>query len=372
MRILHISSARTFGGGERHVVDLCRGLAERGHDVFAALRPTSLWQDRLDLLPSANKLFVSIRNSFGVLSAMRIAEFVHDNNIDIVHAHVARDYIPASIACLAARPSKLVLTRHVLFPLKPFNKFALKNVSRVIAVSNAVGVEMNRIFPAEKVAVIPNGMDVPPTPDHEREHLRREFRRLHGIPIDAPVIGTLGELKSLKGQREFVAAAVRLAAADAGSRFVIVGQDNTDRRKFLAELRSSVASSGLADRFVWLDWLADTSSFFAAIDLFVSPSHSESFGLAILEAMARGKAIVATETEGAKQLLAECGRLVPIGDVEKLAEAVIGLFRDPAKMDELGKQAMRTALEEYSLERMVDATERLYEEIVTSSDAAAP
>ncbi|HMJ09518.1 MAG TPA: hypothetical protein VK468_10960, partial [Pyrinomonadaceae bacterium] len=61
MRVLHISSAKTYGGGERHFVDLCRGLQSRGHEVFAALRPTNEWQGRLDFIPPENVLHVSIR-----------------------------------------------------------------------------------------------------------------------------------------------------------------------------------------------------------------------------------------------------------------------------------------------------------------------
>ena len=98
MRILHISSARTFGGGERHFVDLTRELAARGHDVFAALRPTNEWQERLGFIPGERILYVSIRNSFGMFSARQIARFVRENQIEIVHAHLARDYLPASLA----------------------------------------------------------------------------------------------------------------------------------------------------------------------------------------------------------------------------------------------------------------------------------
>ena len=103
MRVLQISSAKTYGGGERHVIDLSRGLLERGHEVFAAVRPTCTWRKRLDFLPEEHVFEVSIRNSFGVLSAMRIAEFVRDNDIELIHAHVARDYVPASIACMAQK-----------------------------------------------------------------------------------------------------------------------------------------------------------------------------------------------------------------------------------------------------------------------------
>jgi glycosyltransferase involved in cell wall biosynthesis len=244
MRVLHISSAKTYGGGERHFVDLCRGLQSRGHEVFAALRPTNEWQGRLDFIPPENVLHVSIRNSFGVLSAMRIAEFVRDNKIEIVHAHVARDYIPASIACLAAKDAKFVLTRHVLFPLKPFNRFALKNLSKAIGVSDSVGKGLRKVFPRDKVEVIYNGIDLAAMDEPTLAPIGREFRELHNIPLDALVVGTLGELKELKGQRDLVLAANEIVKKMPGCRFVVVGKDNTIDRSFRRELKRLVLFGG--------------------------------------------------------------------------------------------------------------------------------
>lgn len=93
MRILQLSSAKTYGGGERHLVDLCRELKERGHEIFVALRPTNEWQSRLDFVLLRTFFMFSIRNSFGMFSAKRIGRFLTKNKIDIIHAHVARDYI---------------------------------------------------------------------------------------------------------------------------------------------------------------------------------------------------------------------------------------------------------------------------------------
>lgn len=364
MRILQISSAKHYGGGERHFIDLCRGLKDRGYEVFAAVRPTNEWESRLDFLPPENFLHVSIRNSFGIFSAKRMADFVRANEIDIVHAHVARDYIPASLACVLAKRARFVLTRHLLFPLKPFNKFALKNLTRAIAVSSAVEAGLRRVFPAEKIAIIPNGIDVGQDPGSDAERLGREFRLLHNIPLEAKIVGTIGELIQLKGQRDLVLASQEIVKKHVDVYFVIVGTDNSLDKRFRRELKRLVKVFGMEERFLWLDWVDDTAPLFAAIDVFVSPSHSESFGLAILEAMARGKAVVATETEGAKELLRDKELLVPIKDPIRLAERTCELLADAPMRAALGQKIQRLAVENFSLQRMISETERLYLDIV--------
>ncbi|MGQ0541652.1 MAG: glycosyltransferase family 4 protein [Blastocatellia bacterium] len=364
---MHISSAKIYGGGERHVADLCRGLQSRGHEVFAALRPTNEWQKRLSFLQPENILHVSIRNSFGVLSALKIADFVKEHEIEIVHAHVARDYIPASIACLAAKKANFFLTRHVLFPLKPFNKFALKNLTRAIGVSDAVGAQLRSIFPKEIVSVIPNGINVSNFDSDESKRLDEEFRSLHNIPFDAILVGTLGELKELKGQRDFVLAAAEIVKEIPDCRFVIAGKDNSIDKSFRRELKRLVKVFELEDRFLWLDWLEDAAPFYAAADVFVSPSHSESFGLAMLEAMIHGKAIAATATEGAKELLGRDDVLVPIKDPVALAKKIVEMIRDKELRSKIGTEFRSRAAERFDLKRMVEETEHLYENVLGSN-----
>ncbi|MBK7704324.1 MAG: glycosyltransferase family 4 protein [Acidobacteria bacterium] len=362
MKILHISSAKTFGGGERHLVDLCRELSCRGHEVHVVLRPSNQWQSKLDFLPPENIFHSSIRNAFRIFSAKRIARYVRERGIEVVHAHTGRDYIPASLVCRMSKGVKFVLTRHVLFPLKPFNRVALRNLSKAIAVSGAVARNLRDIFPVEKIACIPNGIAAPDADPATRLPNREEFRFFHEIPFDAPVVGTIGELKPLKGQRDFVLAANELAGANPDVRFVVVGSDNSATGEFRRELKRLVKVFGIEDRFLFLDWVEDLSPLFAALDVFVSPSHSESFGLAILEAMACGVPIVATETEGAKELLGRRsgGLIVPVGEPLKLAEAIRELIGNPEKRNALAESARTSALENFSLTAMVDATEAVY------------
>lgn len=368
MKILQISSAKNYGGGEKHFVDLCRCLSENGHEIFAALRSENDWQDKLIFLPDENILHIPLRNSLDVFSSVKLAKIMRENEIEIIHAHLARDYPVAAFANRIYPKANLILTRHVLFPMNFVNKLLLKNVSKVIAVSSAVEANLQKTFPPEKIINIPNGIEIENFAAVNREELRKEFRFLHNISDDAKLIGTVGELKKLKGQEDFILAANEVAKKITDAHFIIVGKDNSLDKIFRRNLKRLVKVFDLKDKFTFLDWIENTAPLFSALDLFVSPSHSESFGLAILEAMASGNAIVSTTTEGAKELLENdfSGKLVPIENPVKLAEAVCEVLEDSEKSDLLGKNAQKFARENFSLEKMISETERLYKETLTT------
>lgn len=363
MRILQISSARTYGGGERHLADLARSMHERGHKVFAALRPTNEWRKYLEFLPEANVLTVSIRNSVGIFSASRIAKFVRDNEIEIIHAHIARDYIPASIASALAKNAKFVLTRHVVLPLKPFNRYALKNVERVIGVSAGVSDELKRTFPERKIRTIPNGIETENWLGRERSKLRNEFRSFHNIPDDVPLIGTVGELLPVKGQRDLVLAANETIKKFPNTRFLIAGKDNSLDKGFRRELKRLTDVFGIKENFLWLDWVEDTSMLYSALDLFVSPSHSESFGLSMLEAIVSETPVVATDTAGARELRIAPENIVPINDPLALSNKINGVLTDLDTAFVKAQAARTKAAQDFSLRKMADSTESLYKEI---------
>jgi glycosyltransferase involved in cell wall biosynthesis len=300
-----------------------------------------------------------------MLSAKRIARFAERHKVELVHAHVARDYLTASVAVRGAKGVRLVLTRHVVFPMKPFHRFALRNVDAVIAVSPAVGEQLKKIFASEKITMIPNGLDFDNR--FQSNSLGLEFRDLHSIPPDEPLVVTLGELRVLKGQRDFVLAAAEVVKRIPNARFVIAGRDNTPDKKFRRELKRLVRVLGLEEQFLWLDWLDDIAPLLAAADVFVSPSHSESFGLAILDAMAAGCAVVATETDGAKELIGDFCELAPIKDPLALTSLICGLLEDDERRSKLGETLKRVAREKYGLDRMVDATEVLYSNVTKLS-----
>ncbi|MGH9882461.1 MAG: glycosyltransferase family 4 protein, partial [Pyrinomonadaceae bacterium] len=187
MRILQISSAQFLGGGERYLADLSRGLVSRGHEIYAALRPQSPLFQQLSQLPKENMTALPLRNSLDVYSARKLSAFVEQHEIEIVHAHMARDYPLAAYAAARNRNARLIITRHVLFPLNRLHKLTLSHVARVIAVSEAVALQLRaeRIIPSERIAVVPNGIDVDRFEKAITAFNRSRFLQSWNLPAEA-------------------------------------------------------------------------------------------------------------------------------------------------------------------------------------------
>ncbi|HKQ51028.1 MAG TPA: glycosyltransferase [Pyrinomonadaceae bacterium] len=360
MRILHISSARSLGGGERHLADLANALVRRGHEVYAALRPRSPLVAELTEVAPENIFAVRLRNALDLGSAHALSRFVRAHRIEIVHTHVARDYPLAALAAWRNRRAKLVITRHVLFKLNRLHALTLARASRVIAVSKAVerALLAQKILRPRKVTVIPNGIDLRRF-DAARD--AEEFRRGLKIARGSLLVGTVGELKRQKGHEDFLRAAARVARDDESTHFIIAGEG---RRR--AALEQLAAELHLKNRVSFTGWLDDTVPLLRALDVYVSASHTESFGLAIVEAMAAGLAVVTTATEGAREIIrdAETGLIVPVGDQEALAASILRLLQSEAERARLGREASAVARAHFSLDRMVDATEKVYKEMM--------
>lgn len=360
MKILQICSARQLGGGEKHLADLANGLARRGHDVHAALIPASPLLMELSSVPTQNIAELPMRNSLNVASALKLARFVRRNEIEIVHAHVARDYPLAALVTRRAG-ARLVLTRHVLFPLSRIHRLTLRRTSRVIAVSQAVaeGLRAQNIFEPERIVCVHNGIDVERFA--RKAAARREPRMSKKLRV-----GMVGHLAPIKGQEDFIHAAAVVCGERDDVEFIIAGEDKSRNGKHRRRLEMLIDELSLNQRVSLAGWIEDVAELLPTFDLFVSPARSEPFGLSIVEAMAAGVPVVATMSEGAREIIDDdqSGRLVPIGDVEALGKAICELLSDPAQCRRLAEKARRVARERFSLERMVEATEQAYREVL--------
>src|ERR1043166_3825590 len=211
LRILQISSASSFGGGERYLADLTNALYARGHDLFLAVRPHSPLVEQVQLAQTNIKT-LPLRNALDVQSAHELARFVRKHEIEIVHAHMARDYSLAAYAARRNRATKFVVTRHVLFPLNRLHRQTLARAHRVIAVSNAVARELRkeRVTRDDQITVVHNGIDTARFANVLNGFDRAKFLRSKDLPDDCLLVGSIGELRTLKRHDDFIRAAAKI------------------------------------------------------------------------------------------------------------------------------------------------------------------
>jgi glycosyltransferase involved in cell wall biosynthesis len=293
-----------------------------------------------------------MRNSLALSTALKLARLVREHKIQIVHAHLARDY-PLAALVAGRSGAQLVLTRHVLFPLSRIHRLTLRRAKTVIAVSNAVAdsLRAQKIFRNEQIVVIYNGIDVSRFDTQRRREGSENFR-----------VGTAGHLGPIKGLEDFVRAAALVAVDRADIDFVVAGEDKSATREHRRALESLIGELGLRERIQLIGWVEEIPRFLSTLDAFISPARAEPFGLAIVEAMAAGIPVIATMSEGAREIIEPnvTGILVPIGDVATIANTILEIVRDEALRERLAQRARHAAAERFSLQRMVESTESVY------------
>ena len=364
LNILQISSARSFGGGERHVIDLSNSLAGRGHNVYLAVRPNSPLRSRISDVPIKNVYALPLRNALDAQSANALRKLVKQQKIEIIHAHMARDYSLAAYALRGHSSARLIVTRHVLFPLNRLQGRILARAAYLIAVSAPVArqVSSQHLLPESRIRIVPNGVDVSRLQKARSLNSRERFCLKYQLPKDSVLIGSTGQLNPLKGHDVFLKAASIVSKWIPNTRFLITGEDPSSKGNVRMELERLKSELKLEEHVRLLGRIDQIESFLSALDVFVSASHTESFGLAIAEAMATGLPVVATSTEGALELLVpgKTGLLVPLGDAEAIAESILNLARDSTLREEMGQRAYQEANARFRLDKMVDAIESIY------------
>jgi glycosyltransferase involved in cell wall biosynthesis len=369
MRVLQVCSAEGIGGGEVHVADLALGLAERGVDVELAVRPTSRLPELVErLAPGRSSEFqwhyLPFRNSVDLTSTRGVTRLIESRSVDVVHAHVARDYPVVALAAMPKRRARLVLTRHHYLPIKGnvvYRRLLAK--ATIIAVSESVRrtVIESLGVPASQVLKLSNWIDV----DRAAEPRDRAAAR-HALGVTRRVaIAIVGQITPLKGHEEFLAAAARVVAARTDVEFLVVGEDREPGAPFGAWLLRRAAELGVEPYVRFLSFQDDLLGLFAAVDAVAIPSWNEAFSLVAVEAMAAGRAVVASEVGGLAEIVENetTGLLVPPRDEAALASAFLRLAEDPALVVHLGQHA-KVSARRYARGPAIDRVVEVYRSVV--------
>lgn len=326
MTVLHVVEALETGTA-RHVLDLVSRVDVRHVVAAPARRVGGRTDPRLvDRLRGAGadvrrvemrRSPASPRNLAAVAAVRRIAD---DVGADVVHGHSS---IGGVVARLAAGRRPCVYTPNGLAPglvALAVERALRRRTARLVAVSPSERDEAvrRRLADAERIVVIPNGIDaaVPPRPSPS-------LRDLVGVPADQPLVGSIGRLVDQKAPLDLVDAWTRVAVAEPSARFVLVGDG-----PLAAEVDERAGALG--DRFTRLPFLTDADAHLTDLDVFALASRFEGAPYVVLEALRGGVPVVATAVTGTKDLLAGgVGSLVAAGDVDALATAIIDALRSP-------------------------------------------
>jgi glycosyltransferase involved in cell wall biosynthesis len=222
-------------------------------------------------------------------------------------------------------------------------------------------------YPAERARYLPNGVRIPPPADAAAKAAARralaESSPLLNCSADAPLAVYTGRLHEAKGLAELLMAWSKVVACRPSAQLWLVGEGPLEQ-----SLREQVAERGLSGRVILPGVFDSVDEILQAADLYVFPSWSEGMSLALLEAMAAGLPIVASDIPGNRALISDevHGLLVPVGDSAALAAAMDRLLEDRELGRRLGAAARRRTESEYSLGRSVEAHLTLFEELVRS------
>jgi glycosyltransferase involved in cell wall biosynthesis len=276
-------------------------------------------------------------------------------------AGVAMKLLVPGIRCLASvRASNMDMTRYGLLARLCCSAEAklVRFADRIVANSYA-GAEcaVTRGMPGRKITVVPNGIDVetfrPARP--AGESLRREW----GVGSGDVLVGMPARLDPMKDHETFVRAAAIAAGRDHRMRFVCVGEERSPLGSSLRELGRSL---GLGDRLIWAGRRDDMVSVYNSLDVCcLSSAYGEGFSNVLGEAMACGVPCVATDVGDAARIVGTAGAIVPPGDPEALAGALIAMA---ARGERAPVLALReSVVERFSIPAMLDRTEAVIREL---------
>jgi glycosyltransferase involved in cell wall biosynthesis len=359
LHVCHTLLRLDVGGLERVVLDLVRESQRDGHrvSVLCLERPGALagTAERL----GARVVSVGKRPGFRPGMVPRIAGRLRELRPDVVHTHQVGALLYAGPAARWAGVPVVVHTEHGKnysgrFRMRLLGRLATRSARRVFAVSGDILRDLcdRRIASPRKLVHVPNGVDVD---RFEVADDVGELRREVGLPADVPVIGTVGRLTGVKRQDVLLRGFARLRHPAA--RLLVVG-DGPARE----ELVSLAANLRITDRVLLAGYRDRPERALAAMDVFALTSDSEGMPLAILEAWAAGRPVVASRVGGVPELVADGsnGLLFPAGDDGALADCLDRLLRNRPLAESLGEAGRSLVRERYDTRAMAAAYLRHY------------
>jgi glycosyltransferase involved in cell wall biosynthesis len=386
VRVVRLFSRLNIGGPAIHVILLTAGLRDRGYstrlvvgqetaaegNMLALAREKGVACEQMASLGREIRPFSDLRALWGLYRLIR------DFRPAVVHTHAAKAGLLGRLAARLAGVPVVVHTFHghvlrgYFGPIRTAVFRALEAVmarlsDAILAVSEAVRgdlVALGVVAPG-KIRVMPLGLEL----DHLAGDLPRGgLREAAGVPAAAPLVGMVGRLVPIKDVPTFLRSAALVHEARPECRFALVG-DGEER----GALEEQTRQLGLAGVVTFHGWRRDLAPVYGDLDVVVNSSLNEGTPVALIEALAAARPVVATRVGGTPDLLGQGARglLVPPGDAPALAAAVLATLREPEAARRRALDGRAYVLTRHSASRLIDDMDALYRELLAARGRAA-
>ena len=381
--MVHALDPAVFGGGEK----LELGLISRTFDPkefswFAVVKPGGSFSAHLQnlgvqtfdlpisgVVGADQGLVNTLRFVFNNLVAcIPLIRLIERQRIDIVYSITRGALIPSTIAGLLTGVP-LVSHFHDFPRNHAFYGFFAFFGSKFIVLSSEVlktrltsipliGASLRR-----RTRIIPNGVDVHSFVERRDPETVKSKLQTQGC---YPVIAVVGRVEEAKGQDVLINAAPEIVQAFPDTAFVLIGGFE-ERGSFYRSLKTRISHLQLEKNVVFTGFRTDVQDLLSASDILVSASRNEVLSIAILEGMASGKPVIATDVGGTREQVVdgETGYLIPSADEKKLAEKVIELAKNPEHIMRMGTAGKKRVEEQFSFDTYVQKMIDLFKECVS-------
>lgn len=365
LNVLHLIHYMGGGGTESYIYSLAKKLHNnkcRFYIAYSIPGPGLLLFKNMEI----DTIQFDMNSPYDFKAIKALKELCEKLSIDVIHTHFLRENYISVLSKIIGNKAAVINTSHVLYQNKKSvmftNRFITRHNSKIIAVSNAVKEHLIKEgIRSKKIQVIYNGIDMDYWSMEREFGIRQEF----SIDNDDFVIVSVARFSDEKGHHfllETIALLKELIDAEKIKypkiKFLLVGDG-----ELLCQCKGLAINLGINEDVIFTGHRTDIKSILRNCDLFVCHSKSEALGISILEALACGLPVIATDSGGTNEVInnnTDCGILVDYGDKEGLARAIIKLVLDKALYEKYKENGYSTLIEKFNLDKTAEETHALY------------
>ncbi len=361
IKILHVQVLPLLSGVQNMMLDLLDSLDKKKYEIYVASKPGGPLVDKIKekgyhYLPLKN-----LRREICLKDFLAFAEiylYCRKYRFDIVHLHSSKLGFIGRIASKLAGIKKIFFTSHGT----PFHKFQPLPIQKFYQILEKIGGRFgdktifvnnydrefyvkNGLTTKNKAITIYNGVNIP--------EKRKEF-----VSKETITVGYVGRFSKQKNIIKTILSAIEVCRKDENFEFIFVGDG-----ELFKLANKMVCSANLGDRIKLVGWKNNISDWLEKFDIFLLFSKWEGLPLSILDAMAYGLPIIASDIKGNNELVAkDCGVLIDPDDVESLVEVILNFKDNFALIQKMGENSRKFVSENFSFKNFVDSYHAIYEE----------